>query len=266
MLPSRVRFRFGRRGGSEDEKARKRRGQGRKTGTAATPAGVSPLSFWRRDRTRTYRKRRMPKQTLGRTLRRIRGLHFPPWVPVAVIIAVVFGILGALFFVGSAAAGPRVGDHWHATYEVIVCGEPQPNVRQWSGGVHTHGNGTMHLHPQTRFEEGVGARLVRWFEYGGDALGTGAKLTKDELQLPGERETWKNGDQCPDGTEGVLQVFVNGVKMDDWRRYIPQDGDQIRIEFGPEEATEEAGEPEATEEAGEAQATEEPEEAEEEAD
>jgi plastocyanin len=154
---------------------------------------------------------------------------------VAVIIAVVFGILGALFFVQSASAGPRVGDHWHATYETIICGEPQSNVRQWSGGVHTHGSGTVHLHPQTAFEEGTGARLVKWFEYGGNALGTGAKLTKDELQLPGQREVWKNGDECPDGTEGVLQVFVNGVKMDKWNRYIPQDGDQIRIVFGPEE-------------------------------
>jgi plastocyanin len=128
-----------------------------------------------------------------------------------------------------------VGDHWHATYETIICGEPQSNVRQWSGGVHTHGSGTVHLHPQTAFEEGTGARLVKWFEYGGNALGTGAKLTKDELQIPGQREVWKNGDECPDGTEGVLQVFVNTVKMDNWRRYIPQDGDQIRIVFGPEE-------------------------------
>ncbi len=235
VLPSRLRLLFRRRGGSEDEKARRRRGQGRKKRSPATPAAVSPLSFWRSTRTRAYRKRRMPEQTLRRTLRRIGGLHFPPWVPVVVIIAVVFGILGALFFVRSAAAGPRVGDHWHATYEISVCGEPQPNVRQWPGGVHTHGDGVVHLHPQSASEEGAGARLVQWFAYGGDALGTGGKLTKDELQIPGQREVWKNGDECPDGTQGVLQVFVNGVKMNNWSRYIPQDGDQIRILFGPEE-------------------------------
>ncbi len=234
VLPSRLRFRLGRRG-DEGKKPHDRRSQDRKKRrTTATPA-VSPLSFWRTSRTRTHRKRPMPKNTMRRTLRRIGGLHFPPWVPVAVIIAVVFGILGALFFVQSASAGPRVGDHWHATYETVVCGEPQPNVRQWSGGVHTHSDGILHLHPNTPSEEGTGARLVKWFEYGGEALGTGAKLTQDELQLPGQREVWKNGDECPDGTKGVLQVFVNGVKMDDWSRYIPQDGDQIRIVFGPEE-------------------------------
>jgi hypothetical protein len=139
VLPSRLRFRFGRRRG-EDEKPRDRRHQGQKKRRTTTAPEVSPLTFWRRGRTRAYRKQRVPKQTLRRTFRRIRGLYFPPWVPVAVIIAVVFGILGALFFVQTAAAGPRMGDHWHATYEISVCGERQPNIGQWSGGVHTHGD------------------------------------------------------------------------------------------------------------------------------
>jgi len=201
----------------------------------------------------------MPRRTLGRTLRRIRGLHFPPWLPVVFIILVVFGILGALFFVRSATGAPRQGDDWYATYEVIICGERQPNIPRWEGGVHTLGSGDIHISPRSSSEEGAGARLVRWFEYGGDALGTGAKLTETELQLPGQRDVWKNGDECPDGTQGVLQVFVNGEQMDDWSRYIPQDGDQVSIVFGPEE---EAEEPEATEEIDEAEGAEATEEAE----
>ena len=217
----------------------------------------------------------MPRRTLGRTLRRIRGLHFPPWLPVVFIILVVFGILGALFFVRSATGAPRQGDDWYATYEVIICGEPQPNIRAWDGGVHTFGSGDIHISPRIPSEEGVGARLVRWFEYGGDALGTGAKLTETELQLPGQRDVWKNGDECPDGTHGVLQVFVIAAKdpgvekkLGDWSRYIPQDGDQVSIVFGPEEetvepeATEETAEPEATEEIDEAEGAEATEEAE----
>jgi hypothetical protein len=66
------------------------------------------------------------------------------------------------------------------------------------------------------------------------------------MAIPGQKEVWKNGDKCPDGSEGMLQVFVNDVKMDDWSRYIPQDGDQIRIVFGPEE---EAGQAAGTVEA-----------------
>ena len=237
MLPSRLRFRFGRRGSREEEKARERRDQGREEGaTAGTPADISPLSFWRKGRTRTYRDQPTPKRTLRRTLRNIQRLHIPPWAPVVGIILVVFGILGFMFYAREATGAPNIGEHWHTTYEITICGERQPNIRQWSGGVHTHGDGVIHIHPQTTFEEGAGARLVKFFEYGGDALGTGAKLTKDELQIPGQREVWKNGDECPDGTEGVLQVFVNDQRLDNWKRYIPQDGDQIRIVFGPEEA------------------------------
>ena len=181
----------------------------------------------------------MPKQTLGRTLRRIRGLHFPPWVPVAFIIFVVFGILGLLFYARGATAAPRINDHWHATYQVFICGERQPNFPTWPSGVgvHTHADGVIHSHPSTPAGEGAGARLVKWFEYGG------GKLTQTEMRMPGKREEYKNGDDtCEDGSETVLQVFVNSEKLSDWRRYIPHDGDRLRIVFGPEQETEDVEE------------------------
>ncbi len=124
---------------------------------------------------------------------------------------------------------PSVNDHWHATYEVFVCGQRQPNFLFWPGGVHTHNDGVIHIHPKNPSEESEGARLVKWFEYGS------GKLTQTQLRMPGSREDFKNGDTCDDGSAAVLQVSVNGVKMDDWSDYIPQDGDQVRIVFGPEE-------------------------------
>jgi plastocyanin len=241
VLPSRLRFRFGRRGGRAEEKARERRDQGREEGpTAATPADISPLSFWRKGRTRTYREQPMPRRTVGRTLRNIRRLHIPPWAPVVGIILVVFGILGFMFYARETAGAPRVGEHWHATYEIIVCGQRQPNFPTWPSGVgvHTHGDGVIHIHPSTTQGEGAGARLVKWFEYGG------GKLTQSEMHMPGtpKDEVYKNGDTCEDGSEAVLQVFVDEddgagfQKRDNWNRYIPQDGHQVRIVFGPEEA------------------------------
>jgi plastocyanin len=181
----------------------------------------------------------MPKQTLGRTMRRIRGLYFPPWVPVAFIIVVVFGILGVMFYARSAAAAPRINDHWHATYSTFICGKRQPNFPSWPSGVgvHTHADGVIHSHPSSPTGEGAGARLVKWFEYGG------GKLTQTEMRMPGRREEYKNGDDtCGDGSETVLQVFVNSAKLSDWKRYIPQDGDAIRIIFGPEQETEDVEE------------------------
>jgi sulfur carrier protein ThiS len=131
---------------------------------------------------------------------------------------------------GSAVEAPRTGkDHWHAAYQIFICGVRQPNVPTWEGsGVHTHGDGIIHIHPFTPEEEGRGARLVKWFEYGG------GELTGDQMRVPGGNKTYKNGDLCSDGRPGKVQVSVNGQPLDDWSEYIPQDGDRITIIFGPE--------------------------------
>jgi len=203
----------------------------------ASPAAhgeVSPLAFWRRGRVRTYRQQPIPKQTLGRTLRRIQGLHVPPWTPVAFIIVVVFGILGALLFVRSTAAGPLNGDHWHATYEILVCGERQPNIPNFeaaAGSPGTHADGIMHQHPFAPEGEGAGSNLRNFYDKGG------GKLTESEMRIPGtpKDQVYKNGDLCDDGRPAKLQVFVNDAPQDNFLRYIAKDSDRVRIVFGPEE-------------------------------
>lgn len=128
---------------------------------------------------------------------------------------------------------PLIGeDHWHAAYTFYACGVKQPNAPTWDSGIHTHGDGIIHLHPFTESEEGRGARLVKWFEYG-DGL-----LDDSQIRLPGSSHTYANGDVCPDdspeaGETGEVQVFVNGEKLDEWGEYIPEDGDRIRMMFGP---------------------------------
>lgn len=225
-------FRFWRRGRPADEEAKKparERGRPERPGAPAG-ADVKPMDFWRSGRVRSYREAPLPKEGPGRWVKQITGLYLPPWVPVVGIILVVFGILGLLFFTRSAVGAPRIGkDHWHAPYQFWVCGERQPNFPAWEAGVHTHADGVIHIHPYTPSEEGAGARLVKWFEYGG------GKLTSDSIRAPGSRTTYKNGDKCPDGTEGQVQVFVNGQKLDNYMRYLPKDGDRVRIVFGPPE-------------------------------
>jgi hypothetical protein len=124
---------------------------------------------------------------------------------------------------------PHIGrDHWHAVYQISVCGVVQPPAPTWEGvGVHTHADGIIHIHPFTPSEEGRGARLVKWFAYGGGLL------DDSRMRIPGSRKTWENGQQCPDGSEGVLQVSVNDRALFDWSEYIPQDGDRVVIDFGP---------------------------------
>jgi len=135
-----------------------------------------------------------------------------------------------------AVDGPRIGDHWHAPYQFFACGVRQPNASAWESGVHTHADGIFHIHPFQTYEEGPGSRLVKWFEYGGGLL------TETEIRIPGSAKTFRNGDLCPDGEPGELQVFVTraGESAEDpllgdaLQQYIPHDGDRIRIAFQTE--------------------------------
>ena len=156
-------------------------------------------------------------------------------VPSALILALVAILAAAVLETSGSTGPPSTGDHWHAQYLFIVCDEVQENAPTWEGvGVHTHGDGLIHIHPFAADEEGRGARLVKWFEYGGGTL------TDDEVRLPGDETTYQNGDECPGGEEGIVQVFVTSAatgeeeQLEDWSEYIPQDGDVVVIYFGPD--------------------------------
>ena len=152
----------------------------------------------------------------------------PAALSVAVAAVLVATVLSTPGTTAPTVDHPRIGqDHWHAAYQIYVCGQRQPNAPTWEGiGVHTHSDGIIHTHPFTPSEEGRGARLVKWFEYGGGLLDT------THLRIPGQRQTLQNGDRCPNGDSGEVQVFVNGAQLTDWSEYIPQDGDRVVIAFG----------------------------------
>ncbi|MGH7362598.1 MAG: hypothetical protein ACREKK_14510 [Candidatus Methylomirabilales bacterium] len=42
------------------------------------------------------------------------------------------------------------------------------------------------------------------------------------------------GEPCPDGRQGRLRLLVNGTVNAAMERYVPRDGDRIRVEFGPD--------------------------------
>lgn len=122
---------------------------------------------------------------------------------------------------------PRVGDHWHAGYEVVLCGKPEPQLAYSPGNIHTHGDGAIHVHPEVRDEGGTNANLSRFFANSKITFSNGA------LRYPDGR-TYRDGDACPDGKPGRLRLLVNGTVNTAMERYVPRDGDRIRVEFGPE--------------------------------
>lgn len=144
------------------------------------------------------------------------------WIAAALFGATTFVAL--LVLVGSRPRLPRIGDHWHARYRVVICDQEYPRFPPTPGGVHTHGDGVIHIHPQSRDESGWNANLGRFF---GSA---GVEFSQDRIAFP-DGKTYRNGDRCPNGQAGTVRLSVNGTAHEDFERYVPQDGDTIVVEF-----------------------------------
>ena len=120
-----------------------------------------------------------------------------------------------------------MGDHWHARYQIVFCGWVLSPLPGSPGGIHTHGDGVIHIHPRSREEAGSHATLGAFFR------SASARLTGSSLELPGWAPM-RNGDQCPDHRVGRWRLWVNGRVEPAMDRYILQDGDEIRLEFAGE--------------------------------
>ncbi|HEY8217433.1 MAG TPA: hypothetical protein VIH82_09885 [Acidimicrobiia bacterium] len=174
-------------------------------------------------------------------------------VVVAVFVALIVVTISSR---GNADAPPQpgnpatgeAGDHWHAAFAVNVCGEwlsnpptfetaaDNANVRV---GIHTHGDGFIHIHPFTKSEGGDHATLGRFLTYGGwDAsedslsLWTGPASASNAKQL-------SDGDKCPAGTPfagktGVVKWSVDcAARQGNPSDFKPSDGDVIALAFLP---------------------------------
>ncbi|MBW3555905.1 MAG: hypothetical protein KY454_03095 [Actinobacteria bacterium] len=106
-------------------------------------------------------------------------------------------------------APPAVGrDHWHAAYGIYLCNEfaPAPTDDRDPKGIHTHGDGVIHIHPTVRSAAGANATLGVY----ADAIRM--RLTDDEIRLPGGK-SYKEGSTKCDGKAGIVQVRVDGDKV-----------------------------------------------------
>lgn len=173
-------------------------------------------------------------------------------VLISLTIVLILLIIGTFIWAATTSSGqdgddvglvnPQIGDtHWHASYAVYFGQERQPNSPTWESGVHTHGDGIIHIHPFTESEEGSGASLTKFFEYGGGVL------TEDEIRIPGYSETLRNGDPVPGESESgevhiAARAAAESERLEDvgngWYlvapEYIPRDGDQVLIFFSTE--------------------------------
>jgi hypothetical protein len=187
-------------------------------------------------------------------------------VPGAFAVLVAALIVAVLLDEGSTGdrdpAGPRIGDHWHAPYAILIDGARLPAIPEviTTEGLHTHGDGVIHIHPHLPGAEGSGASLADFFS------AMGGELTDTELRLPGDSNPYRDGTITGDMQNGFILneevlrlrllradsgIHPLGAGFAEASRgcndkpesqfdqvdpdYVAQDGDCIRIVFGPVE-------------------------------
>jgi len=171
----------------------------------------------------------------GRTsTRRNRGSWgFPLAMGVVVVLGVLMVWLSRDAAHHTAAADqPTVNDHWHAAYGFDVCGTFLPDLPQPPNliGLHTHGDGVIHIEPQDPINDtGKHATLGRFVSgY------PGLKLTKNSFTVL--NQTWTNGEPKCGGKPGEVVVKSNGKTVtppgDPTKLRVPKNG-WITIAFVP---------------------------------
>jgi hypothetical protein len=152
-----------------------------------------------------------------------------------VVFLVVVGVTGIALSRGGGdpaeAAGVKIGDHWHAAVGVNLCGTWQANTAPYesASGIHSHGDGFIHMHPFSSAGAGKNAKVGLFFSQADE------KISASELKIGDER--YKDGDVCEnlEKKPGRVRWSVNGEeKTGNPGDYIPNDRDVVAIAFLPD--------------------------------
>ena len=83
---------------------------------------------------------------------------------------------------------PQISDHIHQAFGVNVCGEWKPDIPEFESqiGIHTHGDGVMHIHPFSQLGAGANATLGRFFQNARDEGGLDVEISDSKLDFLGD--------------------------------------------------------------------------------
>jgi hypothetical protein len=171
-----------------------------------------------------------------------RNLLFPGVIGVIMVLGVALVAFAANDRKSETDVPPVLGDHWHAAVGFYICDEFEPDIAEFESrvGIHTHGDGVIHIHPSSEGGAGENATLGEFLE------GAGVQLTDTELTM-GEN-SWKEGDQtCGDEDAELVVAQWKDVESSEGKpALIRRDFDSIRfredgegytIAFVPEDTT-----------------------------
>ena len=136
-----------------------------------------------------------------------------------------------------SSTGAAVGDHWHIAFGIWNCGVWEPAITPGEDplGIHTHGDGLIHLHPFAAAGAGKNAVLGTFLE------GSGVTLTSTALTLSSKKLV--AGKTCQGGA-AVIRTLVWLSKKStspktvtgDANKELLRDQEIIVIAYGPKNA------------------------------
>jgi hypothetical protein len=208
-----------------------------------------------------YSRARMRSRT-----RRPKRRGGAKWFYLALAVIVAVGVVGVVASSGSEAQvhpfvlDPQTGtgDHWHAAFNVNICGQWLDNPPQFTtvdnenlvyAGLHTHADGFIHVEAASPSEAGNNATVGRFLDYSPgygisdstlDVWPAGAQdLLSGTPRADPTKTHYENGDKCPAGSpmagrRGLVSWSLDcKVQRSDANDHKIADGDVIAFAFLP---------------------------------
>lgn len=103
---------------------------------------------------------------------------------------------------------PTTKEHWHAAYGFFICDNfvsPLADNGRDPLGIHTHGDGVIHVHPFSQAASGARAVADQFFR------AMGITVTRSRIEIGDSK--WAEGKDKCGGEPGVVRVLVNGKEL-----------------------------------------------------
>lgn len=147
--------------------------------------------------------RRVQQAGVSRAPGQRRNLAYPALIVAIVVVGVVLVVIARDSRQAAGAEAPTTRDHWHAAYATNICGVAKGNPTDAGPdrlGIHTHGDGLIHIHPFTASATGANANFSKFAE------SIGLTVTPDSMKLA-DGTTKTNGEKC-DGKNAEVALYV----------------------------------------------------------
>ncbi len=138
-----------------------------------------------------------------------RKVLFPAAMTLVALLGVVLVLVARDQRADLAPVGdPGLEDHWHSAYNFFVCDEVDPTVFENDSeddrtGIHTHGDGLIHIHPFVSTVTGQYATLGAFFDENETAF------DDDEVELPSGPLLEESSFSCGDGNAEIRVLKWN---------------------------------------------------------